>query len=64
MKRLVEQWLASIPPNDEPVPRVPGSLTKLQYKFPEKVIVEKVRWASPKGHRNVPHPVNGRCSSM
>lgn len=40
---LAERWLASIPASSEPPPRPPGSLTRLNYKFPSKVVVETVR---------------------
>ena len=45
--RLVELYLASIPPAEEPAPRVPASVTALPYQVQEQVVREDVRWDLP-----------------
>lgn len=47
---LIEKWLASIPGDGKPPRRAPGSLTELQFQFPEQVVNETVRWAGNQLH--------------
>ena len=42
--RLVELYLASIPPVEEPARREPASVMALPYQFQEQVVREDVRW--------------------
>jgi hypothetical protein len=43
---LVRQWLASIPAVDAPAPVALPQIVPLPFRFPERPVVEEVRWGA------------------
>ena len=64
---LVKQWLASIPAVASPAPVALPQIVPLPFRFPERPIVEEVRWALKLSHTALPcHLTSGhvrRCPS-